>query len=66
MLMMEQGACYLEYIDTVGWALGMRKIIRIFYWKWLGTRPFLLLAHKRPSPFFCTYPHKKTLFYTDK
>jgi len=37
MIMMEQGACYLGYIDTVGWALGMRKIIRIFYWKWLGT-----------------------------
>ena len=29
-------------------------------------RPFLLLAHKRPSPFFYTYPHKKTLFYNDK
>jgi len=28
------------------------------------TWPFLLLAHKRPSPFFYTYPHKKTLFYT--
>jgi len=30
------------------------------------TRPLLLLAHKTPSPFFYTYPHKKPLFYTDK
>ena len=26
------------------------------------TRPLLLLAHKRPSPFCYTYPHKKPSF----
>jgi len=27
-----------------------------------GHDGFLLLAHKRPSPFFYTYPHKKPSF----
>jgi len=40
-----------------------RRVRCICYYE---TRPFLLLAHKRPSPFFYIYPHKKTVFYTDK
>jgi len=40
-----------------------RRVRCICYYE---TRPFLLLAHKRPSRFFYTYPHKKTLFYNDK
>jgi len=36
--------------------------INLSFRKWLGTRLFRLLAHKRPSPFFYTYPHKKSSF----
>jgi len=36
-----------------------RRVRCICYYE---TRLFLLLAHKRPSPFFYTYPHKKPCF----
>jgi len=35
---------------------------RVGYICYYETRPFLLLVHKRPSPFFYTYPHKKPSF----
>ena len=37
-----------------------RRVRCICYYE---TRPFLLLAHKRPIPFFYTYPHKKPLLH---